>query len=150
LAINIDLEEFAIALKSSSDEIQYYLNAETGSVVPLFDGQFYDDDVELEEVDGDDIDEMENYVPIEEVPSHEAFKVMEGFVESLPEGIEQIRLSDAIHGGKPFRRFKDILSYYPHLRDQWFAFEMSAYKEFAERWLEEHEIEATLVERQLR
>jgi hypothetical protein len=102
LAINIDLEEFTIALQSGSYETSYYLNVETGSVAPLSDGEFYDDRIELDDVDGDDIDALGNYVPIHAVPSNEALTVMEDFVASLPEGTEQIRLSDAINGRGPF------------------------------------------------
>jgi len=54
-------------------------------------------------------------------------------------------LTDAINGGKLFRRFKDILTDYPDLRDEWFKFEEAAYREAAQRWLKENGIDATLI-----
>ena len=103
--------------------------------------------IELEELDCDDIDAMGGYICIHPLPSYEAFGIMERFVLSLPDGSMLRRLTYALHGKKPFRHFKDVLIDYPQFRDQWFAFEKAAYREIAERWLEEHEIDAVLVDR---
>jgi hypothetical protein len=147
MPINIDLEELIVGMKSNGYETEFFLNRDTGTIAVLSDGNFCDEDVDVEIEDGDEIVAVGNYINVPQVPSHDAFIVMQEYIETLPEGIEQVRLADAINGGKPFRRFKDILSDYPELRDQWFKFEKCAYRKIIERWIADDGIDAVLVDR---
>jgi hypothetical protein len=146
MAINVDIDDLVLALqKSQIGDGRTFLNLDTGGLAFYYDGMLTDVDVECEGDEADEALEAGNYFEIDPLPSHEAFAVMEQFVNSLSEGIERIRLTDAINGGKPFRRFKDILTDYPDLRKQWFSFEENAYREFAKRLLADNGIEAILV-----
>jgi Uncharacterised protein family (UPF0158) len=81
-----------------------------------------------------------------EVPhddSHEGYRDMEAFIETVSDDQLQARLSDAIDGRGAFRRFKDVLLRYPQERDHWFAFKETRVRQRALEWLESEEIEAT-------
>lgn len=133
-----------MALQSHSFEQRFFLNRDTGAIAFYSYGQLSDFDID-EDADPEDVLESGNYFEILAIPSSDAFRVMEAFIETLPPGIEQIRLSDAISGGKPFRRFKDILLNYPDIRESWFKFEMNAWFDIASEWLRDNNIDATLV-----
>gem|GEM_PF-894325 len=49
--------------------------------------------------------------------SHDGYRDMEDFIDGLPNARVQERLSDAIRGRGPFRRFKDVLLDYPTERN---------------------------------
>jgi len=56
-----------------------------------------------------DYDKVENWIEIEPLESHESYKIMESFVEYLPDGFEKDKLSDAIGGQKPFMKFNHLI-----------------------------------------
>jgi hypothetical protein len=118
------------------EPIPVYLDAETGEILRLFSD--VDDYEELSErIEGD----PDRYHQIEALDSHESFRIMEDFAESLPESSWKSRLKDALSRNKPFRRFKDAAHSDLKLRDQWFAFQRKALKERARNWLKSLGIE---------
>jgi hypothetical protein len=102
-----------------------------------------DDYEELSErIEGD----PDRYHQIEALDSHESFRIMEDFAESLPESSWKSRLIDALSRNKPFRRFKDAAHADLKLRDQWFAFQREALKKRARKWLKSLGIEPQFVQ----
>jgi hypothetical protein len=76
--------------------------------------------------------------------SHIAYRIMEGFIETLPSGSAKNCLADAIQGKGAFRRFKDRFFDYPDLRQAWFRFEEEANRKLVLEWLEDSGIEANV------
>jgi hypothetical protein len=143
--LKIDLEELLLALEGFlSEEIEHYLDTETGEVIPLHED--FDDAAEIRE--RIDLGFGERYRRIEPLESHESFRIMEDFAASLPASPTKLRLFDALSRSKPFRHFKDVVHSDLALRDQWFAFRDDAYAQYAQEWLEGLGIEATLQRRQ--
>jgi len=126
----IDLDELLLAL-GGSDETESFLDRATGDILMRWE-------------DGPEVDKIEarlaagpegRYEPIERMPSHERFEVMEEFAQSLPDSAMKERLFRALQQRKPFRGFKDALFDDEAVRQQWFAFERVAEIQAAERWL---------------
>lgn len=143
--LKIDFEELLLALEGfPSEEIENYLDTETGEIIPLHDD--FDDAAELRE--RIDAGLGERYRSIEPLEAHESFRIMEDFAASLPESRLKTRLFDALSRHKPFRHFRDIVHADLALRDQWFAFRDDALAQHARDWLESLGIEADLLRRQ--
>jgi hypothetical protein len=88
--IQIDLAEIAIAMQSNSYEMTWFLDTETGQVHMFGDGMFDGEDVD-EDFDIDEHLESDRYRTIRGVGSCAGYRMMEAFVESLPQG--EIRIS---------------------------------------------------------
>jgi hypothetical protein len=77
----------------------------------------------------DDEDEQEaipedvEILPLDPISSHERFRWMESFIETVHSIAAQSALRGALRQKKPFRTFKDALMEYPAVRQQWFQFE---------------------------
>ena len=85
----------------------------------------------------------ERYVGIPQTESHESYRVMEDFIDRLPDARVQERLERAIAGKGAFRRFKDALFDYPRVREEWFQYEATVKRQWAADWLATLEIEST-------
>lgn len=153
------------AFTSGSDELQYWLDKQTGEVILI------SEDMEDWATDDDDTDEVpewaregveqarrvlraigeletaeetedsERYVSIPTIDSHEGYRTMEEFVETVKNPRLQGSLVQALRGGKPFRRFKAALLEYPAQREEWFAFENQRVRETIKEWAEAEGIE---------
>ena len=128
-----------MALESHSFEVQFYLDRQTGEVIPLFECNDESDE-DRERIEAD----LNRFVSIEPIPSSVAWDVMEAFVESLEPGQPRRRLEGAIRARHPFRTFKDAVSAYPDLLKAWYSFRDREWTKLAVEWLEEHQIDATL------
>ena len=62
-------------------------------------------------------------------------------VENLEQLASTDRLTKALEGKKPFRRFKDTVYDYPDIQDKWYQFEDAALTKMTETWCEENDIE---------
>lgn len=131
--LKINRTNFILALTSNADNWDevWFLDKETGELWLNNDGV---DDVP------DDLEDNPRYLLIEAMASHDAFQIMEDFVDELADSPEAEVLQAALNGRKPFRRFKDTLLDYPELRDRWFAFEETRLNRLAEAWCEEQGI----------
>jgi len=78
----------------------------------------------------------DDYLGIEKMSSHEAFEVMENFINGINHIPTHNKFIDAISRKKPFAHFNNLLSYYPDLREQWFAYKLQSYIEFVKRQVE--------------
>jgi len=84
------------------------------------------------------------YIVIEPMSSHEAYGIMENFVESLPEGGEKRLLEKALAWKKPFANFKDAVAEMGPLRQEWFSFHDERMVREIKDWLKYNEIDAEL------
>lgn len=83
------------------------------------------------------------YIKIPEADSHEDYRDMERFINTVRNPRLQDRLWRAIQGRGAFRYFKDVLAEYPAERERWFAFKDHRTHERISWWLESENIEPT-------
>jgi hypothetical protein len=94
----------------------------------------YDDELLAETINKVDKN-YGDYLRFEGMASFEAFRVMEYFIDDITHIPTHNKFIDAISRKKPFRRFNDLLNYYPDLREQWFAFKREAYIKYVKKQL---------------
>ena len=138
--LQVDTEEFIMALENHSPEIRYFLDKQTGEFVLLgYEGVLGDEDFQetFEE-------EFERFEEIEPLPSSRGFDVMLEFAETVAPQEAKPSLLRALERRHPFRSFKDALFDFPEVRESWFRYKDQVYKGFVQEWLEDHDIEATL------
>lgn len=141
-AIRIDVEDLIMALDDHSGLVEWYLDRETGEVLRRSDELLGEEDEEL----GARIETNPGcYAPIEPLPSREAWQAMADFAAGVSDERARRSLERAVHGERPFRRFKEVLFDYPDERERWFRFKDDAYRRYAAAWLVDNDIEALLV-----
>src|SRR5690348_10512056 len=113
---SIDLDMLETAMEDADLANRYFLNLVTGEVV------FFSEYLGLSEEDerlSEEIDESNDYVAIERIPSSVAYRWMVDFVDEVVAPADEdaaSQLSRALHGKAAFRRFKDALH---RVNDQW-------------------------------
>jgi hypothetical protein len=120
--------------------MRVFVNLETKEIRTIMD---LDDDLLQEELEGDEINEIENnldkYLEFYKMDSREAFRVMSDFVDSLDNEKLKDKLDLGLSLSKPFRNFKDIIdSEGGEYRDKWFAFREMKYIEYVQEQLENY------------
>jgi len=157
--IKVSFDKLEEAFLNSSDEISYWLDKKMGKVI-FISSEFLDDAAYFEEKEelqaareilmmcgdienGENIEIDENrYLEIISPNSNENYKIMEEFTVFQVENERlQNKLTDALRGRKPFRRFKDVLIYEPDTEKKWFEFEAKKLREYIEDWAESEKIE---------
>ena len=166
--LNVSLDEIVEAMDCHLDgTIEWFLDTETGAVLPINDDDWDDDDDEDEDEDehngaapADDPklrpwqreakaqaaqvrSDGERFVSIPQNESFESYRVMKDFIERVKDPRLRDRLADAIAGKGAFRRFKDVLFGYPEVRQQWFEFDNAVKRRWAAGWLGSIGIEST-------
>ena len=139
----IDAEAFIVALESRDAEVEWYLDLLSGQVLPLFSEALDDDPSFAAALEA----APDRYLLIDPIESHEAFRIIEAFVASLPPGDLSDRLASALAQRRPFRHFKDALLAWPLIREQWFRFHGARMRQVASEWLTENGVIATLTDR---
>lgn len=130
--IRIDTDTLLYALEDRSMERGYFLDWETGKIEVLFyDIEKEDEDELLEEQI--ETAEKGRYTRIDPLEPEESFTIMEQFISTLENNKAAASLLRALCGNKPFRRFKDALSNFPEIREEWFSFKQEKLKE----WIKE-------------
>lgn len=105
----IELDMLEAAMEDSDLSNRYYLNLVSGKVV------FFSDDLDLSEEDeglSEEIDESDDYIAVDRIPSHVAYQWMVDFVDEMVAPADEHAaeiLSIALNGKGAFRRFKDTL-----------------------------------------
>ena len=162
--IQIDEGELQMALSSGDGLQHWFLDRETGDVVFASDDAmwFSGADDEDDENDGLDADEdalpedpeamgrwvqrhPERFLEIPSMPSHDGFRMMERFTDSLEPGPARRALDEALQRRRPFRSFKDALASFPDIREAWFKYEERQLHQEAMDWLQSEGIDAELV-----
>lgn len=150
--LNADLGDLELAFSSNNPEMPAYFDTETGKT------HFVDasllNDVEEDADDcvrpggwGRSAEDIELARQIVEgfgtrfyrVPgqsSHEGYRDMERFIDSVEDEHLRELLEVAIDGSGAFRRFKDVLSRHPNQRQQWFDFQSERERHRILEWLE--------------
>ena len=127
------------AVEAADNEWEQFLDIETMEAVSIPDSLFIDgfgsDYQHLSEQIEDGLNTRYFHLP-SQYDIHE-YSIMERFVWSLPEGVIQDRLEDAIRGRGAFRRFKDGI-YRLGVEQNWYDFRDKAYREIAVEWCENH------------
>jgi hypothetical protein len=131
--MNVDLDALITALDDHSDGIEWVLDRRTGEAIPVTDPMVTGDE-ETQAVVAADPD---RYVPIEPMPSHEAFEIMEAFIPTIASSGIQTRLAESLRQRHPFGAFKAALSAFPEVRAAWFRFHKERMTFVAKRWLNE-------------
>lgn len=119
----VDLDALVEALEDHSDFLRWFVDPASGEVVAW-----------SEDFDAPNPEEH-GAVFVPPIPSSEAYGDLRDFVAQVPERRAQDLLSRAIEGRGAFRRFKDTLFAFPHLRDSWFAFHDTRMRRRAIQWL---------------
>jgi len=154
--LRINLDEVVEAMDNiDRDTIDFYLDTQTGDVLPV-NKDFLDEILDEEEETANEWeaearelarkieeDEGEQYEWIPKADSSEAYRLMEDFIDTVPDPKQRKRLAEAIAGKGAFRRFKDTLLDYPATREKWFEFEEIRKRQWAREWLEDLEIVTT-------
>ena len=102
-----------------------YLDLETGGILSTIDY----------EIDEEEVDD-ERYAYIDPISSHEAYSLMEEFIETVEDHKLKRRLNTAISGRGAFRMFKITLQDYPEEQERWCTFHDTKMEEYADEWLE--------------
>jgi predicted nucleotidyltransferase len=122
----VDLEELCMALEDNSPTLEWWFDPDEGRAIPK------SEDESWEELPGID---PERLVPIEPIPSNEAYGDMEEFVGVVGDAHARDLLARAIAGRGAFRRFKDTLLEFPELREAWFTYHDARMRRRAIEWL---------------
>ena len=132
----IELDMLEAAMEDSDLSNRYYLNLVTGKVV------FFSDDLGLSEEDellSEEIDESDDYIAVDRIPSHEAYQWMVDFVDEMVAPSDENaaeKLSIALEGKGAFRRFKDTLYRVDEKWQQaWYQWRDKQLKIAVEEWL---------------
>ena len=169
-SLKVDVSELVLAFDNPSEEYSYFLDLESGAVLLLTgDASSALQDV-IEKFPGDVTDanlaevlaasDMEDWMreqariafrvdysgedSIISVPKDEpsdGYRDMELFVEQVTDAGVYDRLSRALEGNSPLRRFKDALDSYPALEDRWYEFREERLTARVLEWLAGEEIE---------
>ena len=81
------------------------------------------------------------YIGVEGNDPYGDYRDMERFIGTVEDDRLRERLWDAIQGRGAFRRFKDLLSRHPQVREEWFDFKDARLQARVSNWLEFHDIE---------
>ena len=133
--MKVKLEDIIEAIEFTSDDIEYFLDQETGEIVMISDMTMTSEE---KEAACEALDEHGFY----RLPTQwelRDYDTMEAFVDNLS-GLAQERLATAISGRGAFRRFKDEVRRLG-LEDEWYAWHDDAYRRKAIEWCEENGIE---------
>ena len=120
MATEVPLRKILEAMDWQSDEMTAYLNKKTGDVVAVS-----EEDLAVAET-GDDLGGRapweaeaieiaravltgQDYIALPDRFEIDEYRMMERFTYSVTDSASRDRLESAIHGGGPFRRFKDTM-----------------------------------------
>ena len=126
----VDLEEIASALADQTDyDHRWLLDPRTGEVA------LWTRETGIDGENPVDIDELD-LIAIDPIPSHVWFQDMADFADGISDGAAGRRLSRALQGRRPFRRFKDQLNeHHPELVSTWHGLREVRAQRRAVEWL---------------
>ncbi len=140
--IEIDSTWLFDAMEDHSGTVHFYLDRQTGEILRI--SEMFESEEERQTVYDRMDNEPDRWVEVEPLPSRDAFRIMEEFVSSLPEGEQRRTLNRALSWKKPFSNFKQAMYEMPELKTAWFEFHDARIREAAEKWLASEGIEAKL------
>ena len=81
-------------------------------------------------------EDFDNYIKIPALPSHDSYKIMEGFADTMIDERKRFHLFDALNSKKPFRHFRQAVET-DGLLDDWHAYYDSRLQDYVMGKLEE-------------
>lgn len=117
------------------DDLEHYLDLETGAVLSLAPGDPPPGSEEKYAVQPD------RYLQIQPLAQSDVLAMREAFLFDLHEPHAHALLSDALAGRKPLRTFDYQLEALPQVRQAWLAFQTRQVRELALEWLQDHGLE---------
>lgn len=133
--LSIDLDDLIMALSTryELDDPSHYLDLDSGEVIYAGEG--------LEGLPADLATNAHRYAWIESVEAEPALQIMEGFIAQLADEGDRSALTAAFEDNEPFDAFTETLADLPHLRGEWFQFQLAAFTELAQQWCRAHGID---------
>ena len=129
--LTVDLAGVMEALDWHDPDMVWVLDLESGEAVCFTEEERREDPEEPWE-------DLDRYLCIHPIESHESFDFMTDFVEDLPAGKTRNALAQALGRRHPFRAFRDALLAYPQVREAWFKYHDACIRSRATTWIEEH------------
>ena len=115
-----------------------YYNSKTNEIVTIPNFSHIADEDDFKEAFRDDLEKVKkhqaDFVKIEVLQSFESFKIMELFVEQLPDIKLQAELENVLANKKPFQNFKNRIDN-SNFRQNWFDFKQSKLEKIVENQL---------------
>lgn len=154
LKIDLDLL-YQSFMFENEDLCKEYLDTNTGEIINIpqeiarvITGEADEKDLDdwqmelLEEAYAVAADENERYILIENVDSSYLDGAIENFIQHYidSENLKN-KLLNVLHEENPLRRFKNILSDYHEIIEQWYDYEEQKGKEYVIDWLRERNIQ---------
>jgi hypothetical protein len=138
------ISEIADILQFHSDESDAYLDL-TDQSTQILEYQYFDTKLDSNEFNSspkwiqDCIIAAQNHelVPIECLPSHEAFDIMSNFIDTVNDKNLRTRLIHDLNSRHPFSAFNSSIRYM-NLVNEWHKFHDEAYLNLAINWISEN------------
>jgi hypothetical protein len=164
--LKIDMADLELAFDYGGGRISSYLDIETGEIISISDDDrfqlndiyesYYDEQTETIDLESAfreegipdwqrkhlrdaalvDAEFGNRFITIPTQSSHEGYRDMEAFIDTVRDPLLQERLERAISGRGAFRYFKDVLLDYPSERQRWFQFKQDRLDQRMLDWLE--------------
>jgi hypothetical protein len=166
--LKVDLEDLKDAFNSAFDEMQHYLDLETGEVILVTSDTRRQLEALLETTEAEAVETINEAIQNENIPdwqkdslysaaqvefgfnsrfieipqadSRQGYEDMEIFIETVSNRNLRELLQVAIRGKGAFRRFKDVLATYPQERERWFQFHNQRLHQRVLDWLDDENI----------
>jgi hypothetical protein len=144
--VPVDWDALELAMTLRSAEASSFLDLRTGEVRQRS-VRFEAEEWELSEEECEDGVAHGDLLRIEPIESSAEWDWMADFTASVTDARLRGDLEAAIHGPRPFRRFKDVLTRRERERERWFRFHDARVREAVRDWLADHAIEPTTTPR---
>ena len=168
--LRIDLSELEMAFDSGNETISFYLDLETGEVIPVSDedcglleiiyASYYDEPTQtvdwkaafqekhipnwqlegLQNADRIEAGFGSRFIAIPQEGADVGYRDMEAFINTVSNRRLQEHLERALSGRGAFRSFKDVLLDYPAERERWFQLKQDRLHQRMLAWLDEQGI----------
>lgn len=136
--MKIKLQTVTDAIEQASEAYLMYYDLKTKETVYLPDAWVTGETDE--ELAAQMEKEPERFLPFPTKYEIHEYSIMESFVDYLPPGKIKSELSGAIRDKGAFRRFKQSIRFYG-IEQLWYDYRANAYRELAERWCRDNEME---------
>ena len=127
-----DLDKILEALEMINESSQAYYNMDTGEIEWLGEFMYGEEYTEAAERI-----ELGNYISLPTKYDIHEYRIMEDFINSLPQGEVKNKLYRSIKGKGAFRRFKDAVNFFGVEKD-WYSFRDMAYRKIALEWCKKY------------
>jgi len=112
-----------------------YYNSKNDEIIAIPNFSQFSDDEDFKEAFSDNLEKVENhkadFIKIETLESYESFKIMELFVEQLPDENLKSDLENVLANKKPFQNFKHKIDN-SDFRQNWFDFKQRELEKIVE------------------